>query len=172
MYTYALYVIITVFCISNYFAPVYSQELYTRAPDVIPGTIPEMRTTKFWIARMQNPDEVIVSLHEIEKMNAAYEAKMKLPEPFKGEVPERIPENRYLHRWPGRILTMPDLDSMTSEEISASVHTEIKKDREYLRSTKFGTIHGIEYADFEIDRLEKEIAEIREEIAFRKEDKR
>jgi len=36
-------------------------DLYNRAPDVLPGTTPEMRTTDYWISGMKNPDEVILT---------------------------------------------------------------------------------------------------------------
>ena len=39
-------------------------DLYDRAPDVQPGTIPEMRTPEYWIARMEHPDEVILPIGE------------------------------------------------------------------------------------------------------------
>ena len=44
---------------------------YRRAPDVLPGTLPEMRTPGFWIDRAKHPGKVIISLDEIRKMNEA-----------------------------------------------------------------------------------------------------
>ena len=40
--------------------PTMSATLYNRAPDVLPGTLPEMRTTTYWIDRMKKPDEIII----------------------------------------------------------------------------------------------------------------
>jgi hypothetical protein len=46
--------------------------LYLRAPDTIPGTLPEMRDPSYWIAKMNNPDAVVLSLTEIQIRNKAY----------------------------------------------------------------------------------------------------
>jgi hypothetical protein len=47
--------------------------LYLRAPDLIPGTLPEMREPSYWIARMKNPDNVIMSIKEIQTRNKDYQ---------------------------------------------------------------------------------------------------
>ena len=39
---------------------------FLRAPDVLPGTLPEMRTPDFWIDRAGNPDQVILSLDQVD----------------------------------------------------------------------------------------------------------
>jgi len=44
-------------------------ELSERAPDVLPGTIPDMRNPSYWIARMDDPDGIILTLPEIKRMN-------------------------------------------------------------------------------------------------------
>ena len=54
-------------------------ELYNRAPDVLPGTIPEMHDPAFWIARMENPDEIILSPEAIQQMNVEYQKKINAP---------------------------------------------------------------------------------------------
>ena len=36
-------------------------DLYKRAPEALPGTIPEMLDHAYWIERMDNPDEVILA---------------------------------------------------------------------------------------------------------------
>ena len=64
-----------------------SAELYKRAPDVLPGTLPEMRTTKYWINEMEKPDEVILSIGDIERMNEAYQEQIRHTDPF-ADVPE------------------------------------------------------------------------------------
>ncbi len=51
-------------------------ELYNRAPDVLPGTIPEMRDPAFWTAGMEKPDEIILSPEAIHRMNAEYQKKI------------------------------------------------------------------------------------------------
>ena len=82
-------------------------DLYKRAPDVLPGTLPEMKTTGYWTARMENPDEIILTREEIEQMNVAYEKKIRSSEPFAGVAEDRIPNISYW--WPGHVLFVPEL---------------------------------------------------------------
>src|ERR1700743_3676199 len=42
---------------------------FLRAPDVLPGTLPEMRTVAYWVAQMQSPDQAILSPARIQQMN-------------------------------------------------------------------------------------------------------
>ena len=37
-------------------------DLYNRAPDTLPGTLPEMREPSYWIAHMADPDGIIIDL--------------------------------------------------------------------------------------------------------------
>ena len=50
---------------------------FLRAPDVLPGTLPEMRTPDYWIDLADNPDAVILSPSQIQQMNQAFLARMK-----------------------------------------------------------------------------------------------
>src|SRR5690606_16337889 len=47
-------------------------DLYLRAPEVIPGTLPEMRDASYWIAKMESPDKVVLTLGEIQGRNEGY----------------------------------------------------------------------------------------------------
>ena len=47
-------------------------DLYKRAPEILPGTLPEMRDHTYWIERMDNPDEVVLSPETIQRMNDEY----------------------------------------------------------------------------------------------------
>ena len=46
--------------------------LYNRAPDPLPWIPAELLDPGFWIARMKNPDEIILSPDAISRMNEAY----------------------------------------------------------------------------------------------------
>ncbi|MDP2981940.1 MAG: SH3 domain-containing protein [Candidatus Latescibacter sp.] len=149
-----------------------SAEFYNRAPDVLPGTLPEMNTTAFWIAKMKAPDEVILTPSAIQAMNVSYLSRMKAPDPFKGVDKDRIPNHDDLNRWPGRYIVLPDLASMTPAQIAAAVREEVAKDINFMRGKysknvlglksvefkEFGNMLGIKYTDWELDRFEKEMA--------------
>src|ERR1700753_4193857 len=53
---------------------------FYRAPDVIPGTLPEMRDLSYWVSRMSEPDKVVMTVPQILAMNHAFEEKVKHPE--------------------------------------------------------------------------------------------
>ena len=48
-------------------------QLYNRAPDTHPGLLPEMNKPSYWISRMKNPDQVILTPAAIQRP-ADYEA--------------------------------------------------------------------------------------------------
>ena len=144
-----------IFCLIFPFTLVGQNELnfYRRAPDVLPGTLPEMRTPAFWINRLDNPDHVILSLSEIEKMNKVYEDRMQnLPalEHVLGEVIKKE-----LEKWSGFLAAKPDLASLTPQEVKKLVKEMIQSQTNYMRKKGFGNILGIEYADWEIDNFEE-----------------
>ena len=122
--------------------------LYNRAPDVLPGTLPEMREPEFWIARMDNPDEVILSTEAIQRMNEEYKRKVSSPDPFRGVSKERIP--LLDHWWPGFEMAIPDLSTMTPQAIADTVKVKIQKEIYYVKGMPFGNALAIEYADWEI----------------------
>lgn len=142
-------------------------ELFDRAPDVLPGTIPEMRDPSYWIAQMKKPDEIILTVDKIQRMNEDFQKKMRAPDPFK-DVPEER-KSPLLHYFPGIVLVEPDLRIIKPEAVSDSVKERIKIEIEYLRSRDFGNLNGVKYADWEIDALEDEMAleHVKDKITIR-----
>ena len=133
-------------------------DLYKRAPDVLPGTTPEMRTTEYWGARMKNPDEVILTFDEIQEMNKAFQARMKSNGPFEDIEDTRKPDLKTVLRRPGRVLSIPDIDTMSPDEMADTVRKQIRGEITYLRSQPFGSVLAVEYAPWQIDNFEKEMA--------------
>ena len=147
-------------------------DLYKRAPEALPGTIPEMLDHAYWIERMDNPDEVILSPETIQRMNDDYVEKMSSPEPFRGAHPDRLPKDdkaNRLDRWPGRFLVMPDIRSMKPAIISSITKEKIREDIDFLRVQKYGNFLAVEYSDSEIDALEDDMAIdlVPDEVVFR-----
>ncbi len=133
-------------------------DLYKRAPDTLPGTLPGMRNPSYWIERMEKPDEIILTIETIEQMNRAYEDKMRLPDPFKDVEQDRKPNMKRVMERAGRVLSIPDIHTMNSQDIAVIVKNEIQKEIEYLRSRKFGNANALEYAEWQIDAFENEMA--------------
>ena len=96
-------------------------QLYNRAPDTLPGLLPEMNDPSYWISRMKNPDQVILTPAAIQKKNEDYLALMKSPDRFKGVDPDRLPVEADLSRWPGRFTVLPDIKAMSQAARSAFV---------------------------------------------------
>jgi hypothetical protein len=137
-------------------AAVISAELYHRAPDVLPGTLPEMQTTGYWIARMANPDEVVLTQDAIRRMNETYEKFISSPDPF-GNLPrERVPNLSYF--WPGHVLFLPDVTSMDARAIADTVRARVAVEIRYMRSKPFGNALAVEYSPRELDEFEREMA--------------
>ena len=108
-------------------------QLYNRAPEALPGIPHPMRNPSYWIGRMEHPDEVILTPEAIKRMNGDYERRMASPDPFSGVDPYRIPPSEALNQWPGRFITMPDIDAMTPERIAGIVREEIGRDIDFMR---------------------------------------
>ncbi len=142
-------------CITGAAAAV-SAELYLRAPDVLPGTLPEMRTTEYWFQKMSKPDEVILSPAEIERMNQAYETFIRTPNPFQGEQKERVPNLSYW--WPGHVNYVPDLKTMPPKAIADTARAKIRIEINYMRGKPFGNAQALEYRPADLDRFEREMA--------------
>lgn len=56
------------------------EEKWDNAPKIVPHTTAEMQTAAFWVNRIKNPDQVIMTSQQIEQMNAR---NRKLPETIK-----------------------------------------------------------------------------------------
>ena len=145
-----------------------SADIYKRAPDVLPGTLPQMRDTAYWISRMDNPDEIILSTEAIRRMNRNYQRKVSSPDPFRDVSELRMPNLD--HWWPGYVMVVPDLYSMTSQVVADTVRARIKLEIEYLRSRDFGNALAVRYSDREIDAFENEMAldSVRNDIKIRR----
>jgi len=96
-----------------------------RAPDVLPGTLPEMRTPEFWVARMDNPDGIILTPEAIQQMNENFVRKMKSPDPFRGVSEDRMLSLRYW--WTGYEIVMPDFTAMSPQALSDTVKAKIQR---------------------------------------------
>ena len=131
-------------------------ELYKRAPDVLPGTLPEMRDPVFWVMKMENPDEVVLTPEAIQDMNEAYQRKINSPELFKGVKKERIPN--LSHWWPGFEMVIPDLSAMPPESVADTVRAKITVEIDYLRNNEFGNALAVEYSERERADFEREMA--------------
>lgn len=133
-----------------------SAELYRRAPDVLPGTLPEMRTPEYWIARMEKPDEVILTPDAIQRMNGAYVKFISGPDPFRDVSKERVPNLSYW--WPGYVTVQPNIASMTSKAIADTVRARVRVEIEFMRSKPFGNALAVEYSSRALDAFEREMA--------------
>jgi len=130
--------------------PIQAREFYKRAPDVLPGTLPEMRDPSYWIARMAEPDEVILTLDEIRALNERFHRRMRNPRFFDTVAEERMPPDYF---YPGVALFAPDLHALPPADVADTVRTHINQQIAYLKSRKFGNIFGVEYADRELDEI-------------------
>lgn len=136
-------------------APIQGPRVYFRAPDVIPGTLPEMRTVDYWVGKMQSPDEVVMPLSKIQAMNAAYWQRMKNLPSVDSDLVRLI--TRKLESNPGLYTANPDLYNKTGAEVSAITKAMVAKDARYLRRGKFGNLLAVEYSAKELDAMEAEI---------------
>ncbi len=131
-------------------------QIHDRAPDVLPGTLPEMKTPEYWIARMSRPDEVMLTVEDILGRNERYRRKIANPRFF-----ETIPDNKkvkLLHYYPGIALRKPDLKDVPAAALADSVRHHIGVEIGYIRSGDYGNTNGVRYSAREIDDLEAEMA--------------
>ena len=131
-------------------------DLYVRAPEVIPGTLPEMRDASYWMSKMESPDKVVLTLEEIKGMNEGYGQKMADPSGLDKNMSERI--HKEIESRPGLLASLPDPGSMSGPEISALARDQIDKGIQYMRGRSFGNILGIGYSSRELDDMEDEMS--------------
>lgn len=139
-------------------APYSHAQLFKKAPDVIPGTLPEMRDPDFWIAQMGEPDKVLLSPAEIQRMNDEYREKMRSLHLTDGANPDRIPPSSRLLNRPGHVIVFPDLESLSPAEIADSVRYQIIRGITFMRQGHFGNVASIEYSERDLDSFEREMA--------------
>ncbi len=144
-----------------------SQEFFTRAPDVLPGTLPEMRDPHYWIDRMDNPDEVILPLERIRELNARFERRMSDPGFFGSVREERMPPDYF---YPGVSLFRADLHDLSASDVADTARYHIRQQIDYLHSRNFGNVFAVEYAGWEIDEIIDEMGLDRVKNSFRPRD--
>ena len=128
-----------------------------RAPDVIPGTLPEMRETSYWIARMSNPDEVILTTQQIQNRNRTFVQRLENYSQLDSLIQRQI--NADLTSRPGLLTSIPDVTNKSHAEISAMVTGWIDGQITFLTRRRGSTnILGIPYADWEIANMSAEMA--------------
>lgn len=130
--------------------------LFLRAPDVLPGTLPEMRTPAFWIDRTENPDKVILPLSGINEMNESYRERMKDPSALEHGLGEDI--ERQLGSWTGLVTLPPYLEGLSKEEFSNAVQEMVQSQIQFLTGRDHGNILAINYAEMEVAEMEAEMA--------------
>lgn len=132
-------------------------ELYNRAPDVSPGTLPQMRTPGYWIAQMDDPDGVVLTTTEIEALNDRFRERMTVSDPF-GALPEvRRPDVSYW--WPGLVWNFPDLIEAAPVAVADTVRARIAIQIDYLRKSDWGHLQAVPYRPESIDALVREMNE-------------
>lgn len=137
--------------------PSSAQPRVLRAPDVIPGTLPEMRDPSYWISRMKNPDVIVLSLAEIQARNNDYFLRMKNLNNLNVILEKQI--NQELVTRPGLLSSIPDIETMTPAEISAFTSDMLGKGIRTLNGPRRSVnILGIPYSDQEIKSIETEMA--------------
>lgn len=127
-----------------------------RAPDVIPGTLSEMRNASYWIAGIKNPDKIVMTLAEIQARNKDYSHRMNNLNQFDSNLRKQI--NQELATRPGLIASFPDLKSKTPEQLSSLTRNMIDKEIKFLRRGDYGNILSIQYSDQELKDIEDELA--------------
>lgn len=132
-------------------------DLYLRAPEVIPGTLPEMRKPSYWVSKMKEPDEVVLTYEEIEARNTAFHKRMaNRSNELDSVLNNRI--NKQLKSRPGLLAHIPDIDSMTSSELEDFTKEIVQNTASYIRSREFGNIMAITYSEEELTTIENEIS--------------
>lgn len=127
-----------------------------RAPDVMPGTLPEMREVSYWINRMEKPDEVILSPQEIQNRNSRFIKRLANFSELDSLIRKQI--NAELSSRPGLLTAIPDVTTKSKSEISTLVTEWIDKELTFLTRRRASNILGIQYADWEVKRIADEMA--------------
>ncbi len=132
-----------------------SAQFYNRAPDVLPGITAEMRTPGFWIARMDKPDEVILSPADIQTMNDEYRRRIVDPAYIAGLSKERALNTE--HWWPGFEAVMPDFAALDPSAAADTTRAKVLRAIGYVKGRPFSNIHNIQYADWEIENFVRDM---------------
>jgi SH3 domain (SH3b1 type) len=129
---------------------------FLRAPDVLPGTLPEMRTAAYWIAGMPHPDEVVIGIPKIRQMNLDFTERVRHPGRIDSLARQLILAK--IDAYPGLFFSQPDPFTQTPAQRASAVRSIIDAEIKYMRHTEYGNILGIQYSNGELDRLEAEMS--------------
>ena len=131
-------------------------QLFERAPDVLPGTIPEMRDPSWWVARMARPDDVIMTPDEIVRRNEAYNRFIHTADPFAMVDADRKPV--LTTYWPNQIVMRPDFTALPARAAADTVRRRIRDAITFLHRGNYGDINAVKYRPEDIDGFEREMA--------------
>ncbi len=131
-------------------------ELYLRAPSVVPGTLPEMRQASYWISRLEQPENLLLTISEIKSRNLAFEQRMSERSELDSSLNKKI--DIQLKSRPGLLTHLPNLDTKSPDEVRNLTKQMIKRTTDYLRSREFGNILAIAYSIDELNEIEMEIS--------------
>lgn len=129
---------------------------FLRAPDVLPGTLPAMRTVAYWVSQMKEPDAVVLSPAKIQQLNKAYVQRVKHPERLDTTARKLIEAK--LEAYPGLFFSKPDVMAQSVGDRATGTRAMIAAEVGYMRHTEYGNILGIRYAPAELDKLEVEMS--------------
>jgi hypothetical protein len=129
---------------------------FLRAPDILPGTLPEMREAAYWVARMKEPDAVVMTGGRIEQMNRNFVKKVKDLTLIDSSARKLILDK--IDAYPGLFSSEPDVATLAPVQLAEMTRRMIAAQVKYMRHTEFGNILGIQYAPKEIDKLEEEMS--------------
>ncbi len=135
----------------------HARNLYWRAPDVIAGTLPEMRTADYWVNRMDSPDKLILSLEAIQQMNQGYSDRMENWKKNLDSISARRISWQMLSR-PGLMPKVPDIDDLSSSELLDLVKESLDKQTTLLDRGTYGNKLAVEYGKEELESFKREMA--------------
>lgn len=130
--------------------------LYNKAPDPLPWIPPVMIDETYWIGKMGNPDDVILTLDQIAKMNKDFRTFISQPDPFAALPQERKPF--LVHWWPGHSLSNPELYRFDRSAVADTVRVRIGAEIEYLKKQDYGNCLAITYNAKEKEAFQNEMA--------------
>jgi len=149
-----------ILCLDNTQALLLAQQknpdLYLRAPDVIPGTLPEMRQPSYWIAKMKNPDAIVLTPEEIKSRNDSFKNRMKNWQDLNSTLVQRI--EKQIKSRPGLMASIPNTNTLSDVELVDLIRDMIQSQTDYLYSRPFANIMAIEYSADELQEIAQEIA--------------
>lgn len=136
-------------------APQQGPRLYYRAPEAVPGTLPEMRTVDYWVSKAKNPDAVIKTISQIQQANLGYWQRIGNYAAIDSPLAKLI--SRKVESTPGLYAEKPDLYNKTPQKVAEITRDIITREQRTLRRGKYGNMLAVEYSTKDIDDLEAEM---------------